>query len=110
MKSTTRPNFIHIPILEPNPQPQAQEKGILEITDEERVLHAMSQSGGWKVFEDIAKRATAELATFNRTAIANGVSLEEIGRNTVVISMVQDLVEKLFNKVKDAKEACENAK
>ena len=76
-------------------------------TDEERALYAMSKTGGWRFFKEIASQSLAELDELNRIAISNGAGYQELGRNTVVISSVKDIINHLINKVEDAKESCE---
>lgn len=97
-----RPNFIN-PIT--TSEKVLEKKGA---SDEERALFAMSKGGGWKIFKDSAKQALEELDELNRVAIANGAGYEELGRNTVVISSVKDIINHLINKVEDAKESCED--
>lgn len=97
-----RPVFTNVPSLvkQKNSNPDASE--------EEQRLYAMSHGAGWKTFREIAERVSNELNDVNKQAIAGGASFEEIGRNTLVISMTQDIITKLLNKVDDAVEACEN--
>jgi len=97
-----KPVFTNVPSLikQKNSNPEASE--------EEQRLFTMSHSAGWKTFRDIAERASKELDDINKQAIAGGASFEEIGRNTLVISMTQDIIKRLLNKVDDAVEACEN--
>lgn len=77
-----------------------------KVTPEEQALHEMAQSGGWKVFRETAEQASRELGDVNKQAISQGMPLEEIGRNAVVIALAQGVIEKLLNKVADATEAC----
>lgn len=97
-----RPSFIN-PIVT-TVDKEAEKKGASE---EERALFAMSKGGGWKIFKDIAEQTLKELDELNRVAISNGAGYEELGRNTVVISSVKDIINHLINKVEDAKESCE---
>jgi hypothetical protein len=97
-----RPSFIN-PIT--STEAEMEKKGT---TDEERALFAMSKTGGWKVFKDITSQALVELDELNRIAISNGAGYEELGRNTIVISSVKDIINHLINKVEDAKESCES--
>lgn len=96
-----RPNFIN-PIT--TSEKVLEKKGA---SDEERALFAMSKGGGWKLFKEYAYQALSELDELNRVAIANGAGYEELGRNTVVISSVKDIINHLINRVEDAKESCE---
>jgi len=77
------------------------------VTDEEKSLYAMSVTSGWKTFKDLAERVSLELNGVNNEAIANGAPMEKIGENAVVISLAQDVIKRLLNKVDDAVEACE---
>jgi hypothetical protein len=97
-----RPSFINpiVPV-----DKEAEKKGA---SDEERALFAMSKTGGWKLFKDICESSLKELDELNRVAIGNGAGYEELGRNTVVISSVKDIINHLINKVEDAKESCES--
>lgn len=83
---------------------EAKNKGV---TDEERHLYALSNNMGWKILSEYAQGVLREIDDANRVAISQGVSFEEIGRNTVVINLAKDIVEKILNKVNDAKEICE---
>lgn len=103
MSSATRPNFISLPSLKADKE--AERKGA---SDEERSLYAMSRSGGWKVFSALASQAIKELDEINTKAIESGASYEELGRNTLVISLTKDIIGRLMNKVEDAKESCES--
>jgi len=75
-------------------------------TNEEMALYSLSKSKGWKVFKGIADQVMNDLTNINRQAIATGMSMEEIGRNAVVASLAQGVIERLMNKVQDASEAC----
>jgi len=97
-----RPSFIKLPILEVDKE--AERRGA---SDEERVLYAMSKSAGWKAFNDLAQQALIELDNINTQAIQAGATYEELGRNTLVISFTKDIINRLINKVEDAKESCE---
>ena len=77
------------------------------IGDEEKMLYAMSKSAGWKVFENTAREAMEQLNFINKGAIAQGLPLEEIGRNAIVVSLAQEAIERLLTRVSDAVEACE---
>lgn len=74
---------------------------------EERAYFSMTSSEGWKNFLKLKSEVIEDMEKLNRTASAQGLSFEQIGQNTVVINMVKDIVDRLFNKVADAAEACE---
>lgn len=76
------------------------------LTEEELALHAMSQTAGWKIFSNTASRAILELNDINKLAISQGLPLDEIGKNAIVVSLAQEVIERLLNRVTDASEAC----
>ena len=102
MTEAIRPDFAHMPNLTP-----AQRDIKADATDEELALYAMSKSAGWEIFESEAQMAIDALSSTNDDAIAQGLPLEEIGRNAVVLSLAKGVVKTLLNKVSDAAEACE---
>lgn len=103
MKSAITPDyFFKMPSLR-EANIEADKKGA---TDEEIALFNLSETKGWKILEQYITNLNIELNEVNRTAIQNGASLEEIGRNTVVISMTQEIISKILNKVSDSIEAC----
>jgi hypothetical protein len=80
-----------------------KEKGI---TDDERFLYGLSQTAGWKVLKERIQELKDGLNHTNKEAISSGASFEEIGRNTIVISLTQDILSKIVNIVEDAKDTC----
>ena len=83
---------------------EAEKRGA---TDEERHLNSLSNQVGWKILGEFKDRAFREIDEAQNAAISSGTPFEEIGRNTVVINLAKDIVNKIFNKVDDAKEICE---
>lgn len=75
------------------------------LTDEEKVLAVGSRSAFWKVLKKHIDNCIAELDQINESAMESGLSLEEIGRNTVVIGQTKGLIRNIFNKIGDAVEA-----
>ena len=104
MKQALRPDFFfkQMPSMR-DADAEAEKKGASE---EERQLYAMTQMQGWKIYQEYAEALYKDLSEVNKNAIATGASLEEIGRNTVVVSLVQDILDKLNNRASDAVEAC----
>jgi len=70
-------------------------------------LYALSKHKGWELLKDHINIELKRLDDLNRQAIATGMSFEQIGYNSVVLNGVKDLIESVFNKVKDAVEAVE---
>lgn len=104
MADAIKPNYFTIPSLQVDEE--AKKRGI---TEEERQLHALSYTGGWKQLTDIKANILEELDQINEAAIARGASREEIGDNTIVISLVKGVIKQLWNKVEDAREAIEQS-
>jgi len=103
MSEAIRPTFLpNIPALDNAPDTSVTG----DPTPEELALYSLSKTRGWKVFREIATRTLNDLGNLNKQAISQGLPLEEIGRNTVVASLAQGVIEKLLNKVEDATEAC----
>jgi hypothetical protein len=76
-------------------------------TDEERHLYGLTNQLGWKLVKEFKERVFDEIDDTNRLAISEGKPFDEIGRNTVVINLAKDIVNRIFAKVEDAKEICE---
>lgn len=104
MKQAIRPDFFFskLTAVQENDQ-EAEKKGA---TEEERAIYAMTQTKGWVIMKDTFDSLYKELNQVNKSAIESGATLEEIGRNTVVVSLVQDILDKLLNKASDAVDAC----
>lgn len=103
MKTAIRPDFYFkgLPTLQNDRE--AEKKGA---TEEERQVYAMAQTSGWNVVQNFIERLSKDLDMVNKNAIENGAPLDEIGRNTVVISLTQDILQKVLDKVSDSIEAC----
>ena len=80
----------------------------VKVSDEEKHLYSLSKHKGWEILKEHLGEELKKLDDLNRQAISTGMSFEQIGYNSVVLNGVKDLVESLFNKVKDAVEATEN--
>src|SRR3990167_11429046 len=106
MKTAVRPDFFaNFESLKRNKQ--AEEKGV---SVEEQAYYAMSLTEGWKLFKNAAERLISELDTLNDQAVSKGLPYEELGRNTIVISLSKGVIKRLINVIEDAKEACERPK
>lgn len=105
MSEATRPKFFNIPSLK-----LSEETAKKGASEEETAIYAMSRSKGWSIFSDFISRLIDELDQTNEEAIAKGLSFEDIGRNTIVISLTKDIIKRMMNKVQDAKDVCEGDK
>lgn len=87
-----------------------REKDITEISDEEEILGQGADMAFWLTLKKHIENQIQELDKINEEAIASGMSLEEIGRNTIVISQVKGVLNRIFNIVDDSKEALESGR
>lgn len=108
MKTALRPDFYFktVPSLQRTPPTDKS----FEIGDEEKDLFEMSKTRGWKVFCEHLDRLSRELSDTTKTIIESGASMEDIGKNTLVITLAQDIIDRAVNKVADVVEACTNEK
>lgn len=105
MKTATRPEVFST-LTSIKRVEEAEKKGA---SDEEIHLFNLSETKGWELLTDIKSRLVNELDQVNETAIQNGATYEEIGKNTLVISLAKGIVNRLWDKVSDSKEACERS-
>ena len=80
------------------------------LTEEEKILATGAGNAFWKTLRKHIESEMLLLDQISEQAIESGAPLEEIGRNTIVISQVKGVLNRIFNVVEDAKEAQENAK
>lgn len=102
-KTAIRPDFFaNFESLKRNKE--AEKKGV---TKEEQAYYTMSLTEGWQLFNKEVNRLLEEMDQVNENAVANGMPYEELGKNTVVISLAKGVIRRLVNIVNDSKEACE---
>lgn len=77
------------------------------VTVEERHLYSLVGHQGWEILEDYTQSLLKDLDNVTEAAMAQGLSLEEIGRNALVANLAKGIVKRILEKVQDAKEACE---
>jgi len=87
-----------------------RERDIEELTVAEKLLGSGAETPFWKALKKHIENQIQELEKINEVAIAQGLPLEEIGRNTIVISQTKGVITKIFNIVEDAHEATEERK
>lgn len=97
-----KPSFLNLPSFVADKE--AEKKGA---TDEERILYGGSKTAFWGVLKGFIENVEKDLDNFNGIAIEKGATFEEIGKNTVVISMAKGIITKIKNKVLDSVLACE---
>ena len=104
MANATKPDFFaNLPSLK---KEKATKAGA---TEDEQALAYMSDLTGWKVFKKEADRLIDEMDQMIEVSVSKGLSREEIGENTIVVSLAKGVIRRLMNKVSDAKEACGEA-
>jgi len=104
MKQAIKPDFFVSNMPSIKKDEDAKKKGA---TVEERHLYALSRTAGWRVLREFAENMLGDLENLNKVAMDQGMSFEEIGRNSVVITQTKDMIKRILNKVEDAVEACE---
>jgi len=103
-KGAIKPDFFsNLPIL--SQREALDKKGI---TDREQCLYGMSQTSGWEIFTKEVDELVSQLDQLNENAIASGATYEEIGKNSVIVSLAKGIIKRMMDKVSDAKEACES--
>lgn len=78
------------------------------VTAEEQILAAGAGQQFWKLLKEHIDNSIEQLEQINEAAIAQGMPLEEIGRNTLVISQTKGVIRKIFNIVDDAVSAVDS--
>jgi len=89
-------------------KPKEREEDEAELTDDEKVLGQGANTKFWKVLSKHINNNIKDLDAIAEAAIAQGMPLEEIGRNTIVISQVKGVLENIFNIVEDSRESLDN--
>lgn len=79
------------------------------ISVEEKQLHAISTHAGWKILRQTIEDLKRDLNAVNKAAIAAGATMEQIGQNTIVVSTVEGILDRLIEKVEDAVESVEKS-
>lgn len=79
-----------------------------QASEEEKALATLSRTKGWKILNLFIESQSRGLDKLNFEAVKSGASLEEIGRNTVVIAMAKGVISQIQNKVADAVDAVED--
>lgn len=79
----------------------------LGVSDEEMQLYSLSQTKGWQILEEYIEGLLKDLETSAMMAMAQGLPFDEIGKNMVIASNTRGIVERIIEKVQDAKEVCE---
>ena len=82
-----------------------QDKELL--TEEEKILAQGANTKFWQTLKIHFDKCIEELDDFNSEAMGQGASLEDIGRNTIVINLTKGVLRRVINKVTDSKEAIE---
>ena len=85
---------------------QAKEQGL---TGEEQSLVALSHHAGWIILREYIDSLVKDLDNGTEQSIAQGFSLEEIGRNAVVINLAKGVIKRILDKVDDATQVAEKS-
>jgi len=80
-----------------------------ELADEEKILGTGANTAFWKTLKDFIEEVSRNLDEVNEVAISQGANYEEVGKNTIVISLAKGIIKKIIDRVEDAREACEQS-
>jgi hypothetical protein len=72
---------------------------------EEQQIYWMSKQPGWKHIETYIKDLIIALDVPAQQSMENGCSYDEIGRKTIVAQLTKEFLNKILDKVKNAKES-----
>jgi uncharacterized protein YnzC (UPF0291/DUF896 family) len=76
-----------------------------DLTEEEKTLATGARQAFWKTLKRHVENEISILDQINDQAVAQGLPIEEIGKNTVIISLTKGVIKKIFDRVEDAREA-----
>ena len=82
-----------------------EEKDLTTLNAEEKILASGAENIFWKTLSNYFDSSIQVLEQINENAISQGMALDEIGRNALVISQVRGVLRKIQNVVSDAKES-----
>lgn len=99
--SALRPDHSVRPFFQQEPKTE----DVKTITKDEEILAAGAENAFWKILRKRFDEAIAELDSINEQAISQGAPPDQIGQNTIVISLAKGVLKKIANVVEDAKEA-----
>jgi len=98
-----RPNFLTESLTKVQ---QTQNESLA--SEEEKHLYALSKHKGWEILDGFIDDELRILDEANSTAIASGMSFEQLGYNSVVLDQTKRIINHIRMKVMDATEAVEN--
>ncbi len=85
-------------------QKKAQENGV---HPDDQAIYALSQTRGWELLKAYIDSLKENLKSFQKEAMASGMSWEEIGKRTLLIELTNDTLDQIITKVDDSKDAVE---
>ena len=77
---------------------------------EEQQIYWMAKQPGWKLLETYIKDLIVALDAPAQQSMEAGCSYDEIGRKTIVAQLTKEFLNKILDKVNDAKDAIEPTK
>ena len=78
------------------------------LSEDEKTLGYGAKQKFWKVLKAHIENEIDTIDKIAESAIESGMPMDEIGRNTVVVSQVKGVLNKIFNIVEDSYEATKN--
>jgi hypothetical protein len=71
--------------------------------DQDLHLHSLSNHAGWKILNEFINDLKDGLDMINQLKIDSGASIEEVGQNSIVITMTKSYLKLIQDKVNDAR-------
>jgi len=69
-----------------------------EVVEEDSIV-SLAHSSGWVVLKEYIENLISGLDEVNQKAMESGASFEELGRNSVVIQLSKETLQKVINRV-----------
>ena len=96
--------------IRPNYLKEIRELGSLKTEkkdDQDIHLYNLSNHKGWKILNKFINNLKDNLDNINKLKIENGASFEEVGQNSIVITLTKEYLTLVQNKVNDARSEIE---
>jgi hypothetical protein len=85
---------------------QEPDTQVVEIT-EEKQLGNLSYTEGWKLLKEYIESLKEDLDSTWKAELIKGSSFEEIGKRTIITQLTKEYLNKIIEKVGDARQAIE---
>jgi hypothetical protein len=90
------------------PVQEVEEQVIESVKEDEEDLALVARTRGWEKIVEYIDQINKELDDMVLQALQAGVDFEEIGKRTIVKELTREALNKLKNRVEDARAAVDN--